>query len=198
MLFSGDVARIDWWRGGVQDGPEDGRNSVQRLFAVTPPFTRFLRERVGLTPGSTFRGYADSLVIWDQTPLLVPVEVLAWHGQEIPTLSQYTYYVLPEYYALFSRLLNRPDDHLNVNHVAISRIDVRIMRMLGLRYLMVKDAEEPPGLIRAERQGEYRLYELPDPNLGSFSPTRAHPPRTPPACSPSSRARRSIRASTSR
>ena len=40
VLFSGEGARIDWWRGGVQDGPEDGRNSVQQLFAVTPPFTR--------------------------------------------------------------------------------------------------------------------------------------------------------------
>jgi len=172
VLFSGEVARIDWWRGGVQDGPEDGRNGVQQLFAVTPPF---LRERVGITPGSAFRGYADSLVIWQQTPLLVPIEVLAWHGQEIPTLSQYTYFVVPEYHLLVSRLLNRPGDHPNVNHRAISRIDVRIMRMLGLRYLMVKDAEEPPELVRAERQGEYRLYELPDPNLGSFSPTRAHP-----------------------
>lgn len=172
VLFTGDVARIDWWRGGVQDGPEDGRNSVQRLVAVTPPFTRLLRERVGITPGSAFRGYADSLVIWEQTPLLVPIEILAWHGQDIPTLSQYTYYVTPEYYALVSRFLNRPGDHLNVNHVAISWIDVRLMRMLGLRYLMVKDATEPAGLVRADRQGEYRLYELPDPNLGSFSPTR--------------------------
>lgn len=175
VLFSGEVARIDWWRGGVQDGPEDGRNGVQQLFAVTPPFTRFLRERVGITPGSTFRGYADSLVIWQQTPLLVPLEILAWHGQDIPTLSQYTYYLTPEYYLLVSRFLNRPGDHPNVNHVAISQVDVRLMRMLGLHYLMVKDADDPPGLIRAERQGEYRLYEVPDPNLGSFSPTRARP-----------------------
>jgi len=101
--------------------------------------------------------------------------VLAWHGQNIPTLSQYTYYLVPEYHLLVSRLLNRPGDHPNVNHVAISRIDVRLMRMLGLRYLMIKDQEEPPGLTRADRQGEYRLYELPDPNVGSFSPTRAHP-----------------------
>lgn len=172
VLFTGETVRIDWWRGGVQDGADDGRNGVQQVFAARPPFTRLLRERVGVTPGSQFRGYADSLILFQRMPLVVPLEILAWHGQDIPTLSQYTYYLTPELYALMTRLLEHPADHPNVNHLGISKVDVRVMRMLGLRYLMVKDNLDVPGLSRIDRQGDFRLYEIADPNLASFSPTR--------------------------
>jgi hypothetical protein len=172
VLFTGEAVRWDWWRGGVQLGADDGRNGVQQVFAATPPFTRTLKDRVGLTPGSQFRGYADSLILYQRMPLVVPLEVLAWHGQDIPTLTQYTYFLTPELHLLVTRLLDYPADHPNVNHLGISKVDARVMRMLGLRYLMVKDNLDAPGLNRVDRQGDYRLYELSDPNLASFSPTR--------------------------
>jgi len=91
-----------------------------------------------------------------------------------PTLSQYSHFLTPAYHAFFSRLLDAPDDRPNVNHAAISRINLPMMRMLGLRYLMVDGPIEMPGLTRVARDGRYRLYELADPNLASFSPTRPH------------------------
>jgi hypothetical protein len=100
--------------------------------------------------------------------------VLARHARDIPTLSQYTYYLSPSYHAFATRLLGDPTDRPNVNHIVMSRVDVRLMRMLGLRCLMIKDNLDRPGLTRVDRQGEYRLYELPDSNLGSYSPTRVH------------------------
>jgi hypothetical protein len=147
-------------------------HSIQQLFAVSPPFTRQLREQVGITPGSRFRGYADYLVPDRRVPMTVPLEILSWNARDIPTLSQYTYFLNPAYHAFVTRLLDDPDDRPNINHIAISRPDVRLLRMLGLGYLMARSAFDLPQLTRVDRQGPYYLYEIADPNLGSFSPTR--------------------------
>src|SRR5581483_11776737 len=56
-----------------------------------------------------------------------------------------------------------------------TRLDTRLLRMLGLRYLASNVPLALPDLTAIATEGERTLYELRDPNLASYSPTRLHP-----------------------
>jgi hypothetical protein len=111
----------------------------------------------------------------------------------IPTLNEYSQLVTPQVLYFFQRLLQRDvRGHLNRldafwRHGTYSDNFWRALSMVGVRYsaaLWPLPAEFNPGLPLAVtvpyrpskhgggKPGDWHLYELPNPNVGDYSPTR--------------------------
>jgi hypothetical protein len=93
---------------------------------------------------------------------------------DIPTFEAYSQTVEPALYAVVSRLLDRPGDGQTRNIIIVTRTNVPLMESLGVRFLITdyplpSDARLSARLV-APKITHY-LYELPDPNYGSYSPT---------------------------
>lgn len=105
----------------------------------------------------------------------------------IPTFDQMTHNITPQFYLTVRELLTRPDiDAYDRHFTLVTRPNERIMALLGLRYL-IADYELPIGTERfsmplpedarmvLEKQellkSPVRIFELPHPNLGNYSPT---------------------------
>jgi hypothetical protein len=106
----------------------------------------------------------------------------------VPTLDQMTHNVTPQFYLTVRELLSRPGIDAYDKHFAlVTRLNEPIMTLLGLRYI-IADYELPFGTPRLaipfpeearkifESKQVYkspvRVYELPHPNLGNYSPTK--------------------------
>jgi hypothetical protein len=105
----------------------------------------------------------------------------------IPTLDQMTHNVTPQFYLTVRELLSRPGIDAYDKHFAlVTRLNEPIMALLGLRYI-IADYELPFGgqrfampipeevrkIFEAKQvyASPVRVYELPHPNLGNYSPT---------------------------
>jgi hypothetical protein len=105
----------------------------------------------------------------------------------IPTLDQETHNITPQFYLTVRELLSRPGIDAYDKHFAlVTRLNEPIMALLGLRYI-IADYELPFGtqrlewpipeearkILESERllKSPVRVYELPHPNLGNYSPT---------------------------
>jgi hypothetical protein len=106
----------------------------------------------------------------------------------IPTLDEETHNITPQFYLTVRELLSRPGtDAYDKHYAMVTRLNEPIMALLGLRYI-IADYELPFGAQRLampipeearkvlEKEHLYkspvRVYELPDPNLGNYSPTK--------------------------
>jgi hypothetical protein len=107
----------------------------------------------------------------------------------IPTLDQVTHNIAPQFYLTVRELLSRPGIDIFERHYggAVTRLNEPIMALLGLRYV-IADYELPFGTERfampipeGEREifksqrllkSPVRIYELSNPNLGNYSPTK--------------------------
>jgi hypothetical protein len=107
----------------------------------------------------------------------------------IPTLDQFTFNIAPAFYLTVRELLSRPGIDVFERHQggAVTRVNEPIMELLGLRYI-IADYELPVGTERLTMplpegvkkvfeskkvlKSPVRIYELPDPNLGDYSPTK--------------------------
>jgi hypothetical protein len=93
----------------------------------------------------------------------------------IPTLQQNSQFITPAEYLLSSRLLARPADRQGRNDITLTKPDIGLLRLWGVRFLVVDSP--PPGttVVTSMRwDGGKRsvdLVELPNPNLGNYSPT---------------------------
>lgn len=157
--------------------------------------TRLLSEKVALLPGSAFRG---SVATFQPTP--VNDKPVNWFDQyaydsgqrstvgnehrveglwhfDIPTLIEYNQLLTPALHLVLSRTMARPQDWQTRNIIVLTVPDLGLLQALGTRFV-VSDAEldapakqvlELPYVYRSEKK-EQRLYELPDPNLGTYSP----------------------------
>lgn len=105
----------------------------------------------------------------------------------VPTLDEMTHNVTPQFYLTIRELLSRPDIDAYDKHFAmITRLNERIMTLLGLRFI-IADYELPIGTERLAmalpteirslferrrvQKSPVRVYELADPNVGQYSPT---------------------------
>lgn len=105
----------------------------------------------------------------------------------IPTLDQMTHNVTPQYFLIARELLSRPGiDHFDRHFAMATRVNQSIMSLLGTRFI-IADYELPVGTQRlampligeARRilenenllKSPVRVYELPHPNIGNYSPT---------------------------
>jgi hypothetical protein len=102
----------------------------------------------------------------------------------IPTLNQMTENITPQFHLTVREFLSRPGiDVHQKHHTLITRSNPPIMQLLGLRYI-IADYELPIGAQRFVmpfvRRGvskrtynsPLRVYELPHPNVGNYSPIK--------------------------
>jgi hypothetical protein len=158
-------------------------------------FTRYLAAESGLSPGSIFRGRTANMV---GRSIHANVDWLTLHeldgsinnaiGNElrltglhyfgIPGLFQYTPMVTPFLYVFSTRLLGLPGDKQNRNVLVLRRMDPRILRLLGVRFVVTDEDYQGDADLRATVSLQGRtlfLYEISDANVGNYSPTEVRP-----------------------
>jgi len=177
-------------------------NSARSPAPAPNPITELLAREIGIAPGQRFRGVANNMARVDTGKPTHDVRdflITLQHGQrflgndmganglwyrDIPTLFTFNETTSPQYFLMISELLSRPTDRHIRAYTLVTRASKPILELWGVRFL-VTDQELPFGLQRMELaiprprlrdfdefSGFYRLYELPEPNLGNYSPTR--------------------------
>jgi hypothetical protein len=161
------------------------------------PIIEILRSEIGLKENSDFRGYAatftslgseDKGIGWleqhafDQLTLVQKFNndhrfIGLWH-YKIPTLNEYNQYTTPPLYLFASRLLARPFDLQVRNVITYTAPDLNLLQGLGVRYIITDKQLSDDALLRerleySENRHIY-LYELPKPNVGTYSPVDIH------------------------
>lgn len=189
------VAVIPWF---APDAAGAYEVAGQRDFLYPPletPILRFLLQQASISPGNTFRGRIatfTSLNIsgpasWSDVTT-IDHQILAVTGNDyrsiglwyynLPTLFEYSQFITPDFYRFTRALLARPEDLQIRNVMVLRRPNIRILRMLGIRFLITDRAlPVTPGLLLrmtdvGHVQQQLYLYELMDTNLGNFSPIR--------------------------
>jgi hypothetical protein len=110
------------------------------------------------------------------------------HHFNIPTLDEVTHNITPQFYLIGRELLSRPGIDKFDRHFGgvTTRLNVPILQLLGVRFLLA-DYELPVGAERLTMPipdsvlptleagkaltSPVRVYELPHPNVGNYSPT---------------------------
>jgi histidinol-phosphate phosphatase family protein len=156
------------------------------------PIASILSHETALRPGSVFRGRAadmigrsldrnvDWLELHGMDAGLVQatgneLRVVGLHYFGIPGLFQYTPTISPFLYAVTSRLLGLPGDKQMRSVIVLRDINPRILAMLGVRFVITDREYDGPASLRTSVPVKDRtllLYEIADPNLGNYSPTK--------------------------
>jgi hypothetical protein len=164
-------------------------------FASFPPrstaMVDMLKANIALFPGSRFNG---------RVATIIPVEangVDAWVQQytaayrlwetigndhmtlglwysRIPTLFEYNQFSSPVFHALVKRTLQQPALPHQRNITILSHANARVLKLLGVRYAIMPREDSPLGPRRATETvagHPWGLFELPDANLATYSPT---------------------------
>jgi hypothetical protein len=169
--------------------------------------TRLLRHEIALRPGEAFRGREVTATgrtlpaekdwrVYSNIDNLALLATGNYHDgpglwqDAIPTLLEYGAYKSPAYFVIMRRFFTAPDDIVIRNVVGVRQIDQRMLRLLGVRFIItdlpIDGAQEQiklPIAVSEQTRERYRwvrelhdplnlyLYELAEPNLGQFSPT---------------------------
>jgi hypothetical protein len=176
---------------GMAFGPtyDDRFNGRKRMGLVSNPLLEFLASRIRLAPGRAFAGYADDayarLAVNNLNEQIISnwlsnwqqygngQKLFAWNMFGIPTITQYSPYIKPLYFGFIAALLDQPTDRQAVNYLTITAPSSKVLSLVGVRYLVSDVARLPVGGLRFVMQwGRFYLFELPRPNLASYSPTR--------------------------
>jgi hypothetical protein len=155
--------------------------------AGATPITVLLKDEIGVDPGSTFRGrvatifsadsstpaHWDGIVAHDAARYSVQQNdhrfVGLWAFQ-IPTLQEYSQMLTPGTYFWITRAMSTARDKQDMrNHAIITRLDIPLMKLFGVRYVIDPQPIEDPELaLRATSAGGDLLYELAHVNLGQY------------------------------
>jgi hypothetical protein len=155
------------------------------------PFTELIARQAGMAPGTLFRGRTANLtgqtlerdINWFDlhlrdgalsTDLGNEMRVAGLHAFGIPSLFEYTPTITPAFYATTTRLLALPGDGQRRNVVVLRHIDLRVLAMLGVRYVIADAPVDSPATLQASlptKNATLYLYEIANPNLGDYSPT---------------------------
>jgi hypothetical protein len=184
------VALIAWshgqpWRTGYRYPPQ--RSEIIAM----------LEKSVALTPSGRFNGYvAPYLGFKDVLPgdpemnPYVDVElplsaatgndhrtVGLWY-YDIPGLIELSSVATPPFFLFGTRLLARYGDPQFRHGVKFTKIDIPLLQAIGVRYIVADFPIEEPAQLHhrmptSNPKFELRLYELPFPNVGQYSPTEA-------------------------
>jgi hypothetical protein len=165
-------------------------------YAPFPPrvttMVDILKSNVALVPGSSFNGRVATIIpvdangaepVWQQQ-LHASLKVWRTIGNDqmsiglwyyrIPTLFEYNQFLSPVFHALVKRTLQRPVLPHVRNIEIFSHANARVLRLLGVRYVILPQEESPIGVRRATEEiagQRWGLFELPAPNLATYSPT---------------------------
>ncbi len=156
------------------------------------PITSILSQETALRPGSVFHGRTadmngrsidrnvDWLELHSMDAGLVQatgneLRVVGLHYFGIPGLFQYNPTITPFFYAVTSRLLGLPGDKQMRNVIVLRDINPPALAMLGVRFVITDREYDGPARLRISvpvKDRTLRLYEIADPNLGNYSPTK--------------------------
>jgi hypothetical protein len=155
------------------------------------PIVDFLRANIALDAHSRFNGRAATIMSvkqdgdepWNQqfTAAITRARTVGndemsvglWYYR-IPTLFEYNPFASPVFHALIKRALQHPPTPHQRNVTILTYPDARILKLLGVRYLIMKEADQQVGEERAiegEAGQRWILSELSAPNLATYSPT---------------------------
>jgi hypothetical protein len=155
------------------------------------PVAATLQADIGLEAGATFRGRVATIVpvkadgpdaVAQQISVASSWAVAAGNDEmslglwyyRVPTLFEYNQFVSPLFHALLKRTLQRPPVVYQRNMTLFTYANVRVLQLLGVRYVLMPRPDGSFGALRAteDRAGEpWGLIELPAPNLATYSPT---------------------------
>ncbi len=137
------------------------RGSVATIDAVKPG-----------RPGDWIEFHAHDRNLWQETGN--DHRTVGLWTFNIPTLFQIHTFMTPPYYLLLTDFLARPEDLHRRSSLVMTKLDGPIMRLWGVRYL-ITDFDSGAGNTLLELPtkdlGTLRLTELPEANLGDYSPT---------------------------
>jgi hypothetical protein len=156
------------------------------------PLTELLRQQVSLRPSEPFRGmvatfdgvpaggHGDWLKIHESTETLLrdtgnDHRTVGLWKFDIPTLFQYHTFITPPYYLAVTDFLATAADHQLRSTIVMTRINPLMLALWGVRYI-ITDTETTAGRevasLHTPRSGTLHLVELPNPNLGNYSPVQ--------------------------
>jgi hypothetical protein len=161
------------------------------------PVVDVLRSTIALHSGSRFNGrvatitpvdlrgddaWSQQFTIgerWARTAGNDEMSLGLWYYR-IPTLFEYNQYASPIFHALIRRTLERPPLTHQRNITIFSYPDVRVLKLLGVRYVLMPQPAPALGQLQKveTRDGQlWSLLELSQPNLATYSPTQleTHP-----------------------
>jgi hypothetical protein len=160
----------------------------------------YLRENASIALGQPFRGYVSTIWLdkngeFSAGPgalqesgryIYARDYFLARYGEtftetdlwrsNIPTFEEYGQWTSVQAHAFAARLLRPVGFNVHPNFLRVFTIDLAVLRAVGVRYILT-DAEglDRPAILRgsvsAPDSPSVRLFELIDPNLGTYSPT---------------------------
>jgi hypothetical protein len=154
-------------------------------WANEPELVGYLLQSTGLSVGQTYRG--SSL---EFTGNIVSTANL-WK-QGVPTLSEYSQLVTPQAFYLQTALLGSTPglNGFGYGLVIVPGVNIDLMfktlRALGVRHILspsplveadkrqvpsVRVPRRPHDALPGAEPGIWHIYELPDPNMGNYSPT---------------------------
>ncbi|MBL6933868.1 MAG: hypothetical protein ISR48_00480 [Alphaproteobacteria bacterium] len=168
--------------------------SFKETYFSTTPFIRLLREEVSLTPGKKFRGNVATFTGFGgpegpatnwfalqgsnakiANVLGNPHRMISLWWFDIPTVEEYSMTISPFFYAAARTFLSRPQDLQYRNVLTMTRPRVGYLQNLGARFLVTDFQISDPAVLRETMEvpegDDFRLYELPEPNIGNYSPT---------------------------
>jgi hypothetical protein len=96
-----------------------------------------------------------------------------WYSR-IPTLFEYNQFSSPVFHALIKRTLQQPALPHERNITILSYANARVLKLLGVRYTILPQDVSPLGPRRTAENvdgQQWGLFELPDVNLATYSPT---------------------------
>ncbi len=188
-------AGLPWILLGVQHTPA----GVARLYPYPPrltPIVKTLKDEIALQPGDRFRGRVATLTPQSVPRPALPMwfyqssidnEFLARFGNDhrtvglwyynIPTLFEYNQFITPPFYLVTRAFLAYPGDAQIRNVMALRKADGRVLRLLGVRFVIVDSPVSSLGdarlRLRLDGSPPLLLYELEGSNLGTYSPVNA-------------------------
>ena len=185
------------------------------LFKFGPPYpesqteiTRFLKSEIGLFPGQPFRGRVAAMLgfILPKEQSSGRIQQVYYFAQfatgnlhdgpglwqdDIPTLMEYNELMAPAHFVVMRRFFTEASQQVTRDIVVMRRVDPRMLKVLGVRFLLT-DARIDGAQLRMRmriptpREDRVRLgmselevdhfdiylYEFTNVNMGQFSPTR--------------------------
>ena len=158
------------------------------------PITKFLAEKIGVQPGSPFRGRVASVagsdfeLQWTSAPFITQHNYdgmnLFFSGNDhrmygfwyygIPTLFESNQFSSPFFHLVNARMLNAPGARDLRSYETQSIVNDRIMALLGVRYLLsdkLLPARVPVLSYRLVEGRDLYVYSVPDTNLAGYAVT---------------------------